>query len=436
LKKVLIISPYFPPVNAADMQRVRTSLPYFPAQGWQPLVVMVDEHFVDMEKDPLLLQSVPANVRIIKVKAWRKNLTSKFGLGSLAIRSLYFYRLRINELLKNEHFDLVYFSTTQFPLCILGPYWQKKFNIPYVIDIQDPWHSDYYQNKPKGQRPRKYWFSYRLNKYLEPIAINKSSGLISVSEPYIATLKQRYPGISKVPAATITFGAFAPDLKIAEAYQCSFPALLETGFTNIVYIGRGGNDLHKALNPVFAAFARGLKSAPSVFSKLKFHFIGTSYAPKGKGIPTILPLAEHYDIGEHVVETTGRVGYYHALATLQKADALFIPGSDDPKYTASKIYPYLLLNKPLLAVFNQASSAARVLKESTLHAHVLTFDDTTSSQLESNAFNVLNLWAAGDLVPAGLTEIFDNYSAELQTAFQAELFNQALQYFEATNNNH
>ena len=29
MKRLLIISPNFPPLNAADMQRVRMSLPYF-----------------------------------------------------------------------------------------------------------------------------------------------------------------------------------------------------------------------------------------------------------------------------------------------------------------------------------------------------------------------------------------------------------------------
>ena len=42
-------------------------------------------------------------------------------------------------------------------------------------------------------------------------------------------------------------------------------------------------------------------------------------------------------------------------------DALFMPGSDDPAYTASKIYPYLLTRKPLLAIFNAESPALAVL---------------------------------------------------------------------------
>ena len=35
LRKVLIVSPHFPPVNAPDMQRTRLALPYLRACGWE-----------------------------------------------------------------------------------------------------------------------------------------------------------------------------------------------------------------------------------------------------------------------------------------------------------------------------------------------------------------------------------------------------------------
>jgi len=73
LKKVLIISPYFPPVNAADMQRVRMSLPYFKQFGWDAEVVTVDPRYSDFVKDDLLLETVPAGLKIYGVNAFSKN---------------------------------------------------------------------------------------------------------------------------------------------------------------------------------------------------------------------------------------------------------------------------------------------------------------------------------------------------------------------------
>ena len=410
------------------MQRIRMSLPYFKKLGWDAAVVTVDPKHSEMLKDDLFSQSIPDYIKIYEVEALSKTLTAKIGLGSLALRSLFYYRKKVNEILKREKYDLIYFSTTQFPISILGAYWKKQFGVPYVIDMQDPWHSEYYQDKPKHQRPKKYWFSYRLNKYLEPIALKKVDGLISVSENYIEDIKARYPVINKVPAAIITFGAFEDDLKIATANSSTFAPLLQTGFTNIVYVGRGGLDMHKAVRSVFEVLKKGITNEPELFGKLKFYFIGTSYAPNGTGTPTIVPLASEYGIKDQVIEITDRISYYHTLLTLQQADALFIPGSDDPKYTASKIYPYLLTKKPLLAIFNSQSSAVNALKESAENAVILTFDNPALN-LNNTLYHTLADWGNGLFIPLKLSKNFNKYSAENLTEKQTELFSQAITHF-------
>ncbi len=381
-KRVLVISPHFPPVNAADMHRVRLSLPYFKNFGWDAEVVIVDDNYVDLAKDAMLLESIPQDIKIHRVRAFSKRITSKFGLGSLALRSMYFYRRYVNYLLKKEKFDLIYFSTTEFPLCILGSYWKKRFNILFVIDMQDPWHSEYYEDKPKSQRPPKYWFSYNLHKYLEPIAMTNVDGIISVSENYIDTLERRYPHIKHIPTATITFPASDIDLKIAEKHSQQFETkLLQEGFINLVYIGRGGYDMQSAVKFLFEVFRDNLKEKD--FAKMRFCFIGTSYASAGNGIKTILPVATTMGVQEHVIEETDRISYYETLAYLKKATGLIVLGSDDPSYTASKVFNYILAKKPLLAIFNIKSSAAKIILET--EAGIVA--DITNEQNARNSIN-------------------------------------------------
>jgi len=421
-KKVLIISPYFPPSNAADMQRIRMSLPYFKNFGWNAEVVAVDPQYSDMAKDDLLLQSVPNDIKIHYVKALNKKWTSKLGLGSISLRSLWYYKKKADRLLRAGKFDLIYFSTTQFPVCILGNHWKKKFNIPYVIDMQDPWHSEYYRDKPKDQRPPKYWFSYRLNKYLEPKAMKHAGGLIAVSEHYIKDLKNRYPVIKNIPEATIPFGAFEPDLKIAESNKHLFENLLNPDYTNLVYVGRGGADMHQGVAVLFRALEHARQANKDLFRKLKIHFIGTSYAPKGQGKPTILPLAKLYDVDDMVFEITDRISYYHTLNTLKQADALFVPGSDDPKYTASKLYPYLATQKPLLAIFNSGSPALNVLREyGARFAYEYDSDESVVEKVTGFLTSLLN----GSLVnPIYHPEAIKKYSAENMSKRQCYLFEQ------------
>ncbi|MGV8879824.1 MAG: glycosyltransferase [Sphingobacteriaceae bacterium] len=422
MKRLLIISPYFPPSNAADMQRVRMSLPFFAEFGWLPEVVTVDPAYADLVQDELLLKSIPENIPIYYVKALPKKWTSKLGLGSLALRSLYYYRQKVDRLLKENQFDLIYFSTTQFPVCILGAHWKRKYGVPYVIDMQDPWHSDYYQNKPKNERPPKYWFSYRLNKYLEPLAMKAVSGLISVSDGYIHTLKERYPAIRNIPTAVITFGAFEKDMEIAETHQHQ----LKTGFQedpelfHIVYVGRGGYDMQAAVRLLCAGFKLGLTQQPALFKKLRFHFIGTSYAPGGKGIPTLLPIAEEYGLSPYMEEQTDRISFYRSIRTLQAADALVVIGSDDPQYTASKIYPYILAEKPLLAIFDSSSSAADIIQNSNAGKVVILNDP-------ENAIPEIHLFLLALLNDsAAETKInwsnFNEFSARSMTKRQCDLF--------------
>lgn len=403
------------------MQRVRMSLPYFERYGWRAEVVTVDERYADLPKDELLMEGLPENLKLYKVRALKKNITTRFGLGSIALRSLFFFRTAVNDLLKRNHYDLVYFSTTQFPVCVLGAYWKRKFGVPFVIDFQDPWHSEYYRDKPKGQRPPKYWLSYFLNRWLEPIAVNHADGLISVSQGYLEDLGKRYPRVRAIPSSVITFGAFEHDLAIAEKHCALFPRLLDVSSINIVYVGRGGADMHRSIRPVFQAFLEGLAVNP-LFSQFKFYFIGTSYAPSGKGTRSIIPLAFAMGLEKYVVETTDRIGFYHALCLLGQSDALFVPGSDDANYTASKMFPYLSTRRPLLAVFKRQSSVVTILKQYGVR-HVFDTDLPDISRIKAFLVQLLQPERPAETYHA---DAINFYSAQQMTERQCLLFDKVI----------
>lgn len=424
MKRVLIVSPYFPPTNAADMQRIRMSLSYFEEFGWEAEVVTVDPLQSHMPQDPLLPLSVPAGVPVHQVDAFSTRWTRKLGLGSLALRSYFFLKHRVTQLLKQRRFDLVYFSTTEFPVCTLGAYWKRRFGVPYVIDMQDPWHSDYYQSRPRHERPPKYWFSYRLNKYLEPLAMKKVGGLIAVSGAYIRALKTRYPAISEIPEAVIPFGGFQKDFDLLNAADGLQPAFEKTGeHFHLVYVGRGGKDMREALEKLFGAFAYGLRTDPALFGRVRFHFIGTSYAPQGQGTPTIAPVADACGVSDYVMESTDRIPFYQGLKTLQAADGFVIPGSNDPAYTASKLYPYIMAQKPLLGIFHEQSSVVGIVNECRAGGIV------TLQQGEEEMFAALGRLLrsiAQQQQPATDWTAFEQYTARTMCRRQVAIFNQVV----------
>ena len=377
MKRVLIISPHFPPVNAADMHRVRHMLRYLEVFGWTAEVIAVDPSYVDLnDSEPLLLKTIPSKISIHLVKAWEKKCTSKFGLGSISMRSFLFFLLKGNQLIKEKKYDLIFFSTTAFHVMTLGPYWKKRFGIPFVLDIQDPWRSDHYLKQPSNQRPPKFWISYCLDSFLEKITIPKSDAIISVSSSYINTFKLRYPefdGITKV----IPFSINQEDFQIASVSNIKLDIIFDPSKINIVYVGRGGQDLTFSVDLFFNALRLLENRKPETFSKITCYFLGTSYAPLGKGKKTIKPVATHLGLGDKVIEMTDRLPYFSTLSLIKSAQLLFIPGSIDEGYTASKIYPYILAEKPLVAIFHEKSSVIKILNDCT-SASVISFGSNNS----------------------------------------------------------
>lgn len=424
MKKLLIISPYFPPYNTADMQRVRMSLPFYKIFGWEAEVVTINTPDTDSPLDPLLLETVPRDVKIHRVNALPKKWTTKFGLGSAALRSLFFYKQKVDALLKSTPYDLIFFSTTQFPLCILGSHWKRKYGIPYVIDMQDPWLSNYYESLPKHQRPKKYWFSHRLNKFMEPIAMKHVNGLISVSEAYIDVLRQRYHELKSKPADVITFGAFAEDFKVARRHASQFELSFKRipGKRNLLYIGRGGHDMQTAAEILFHHFKALLDKDAETYQNFHFNFIGTSYAAAGKGRPTIAPIAEKFGLANFVTENTDRIGFFESLHNLANADGLFIIGSNDSSYTASKLYPYILSKKPLLGLLHSESSASHILNYCNAGVNIpINQNVNTELKLRQYLHEVIQ-----QDMPDTDWQRFREFSAEQLTSKQCELFNKAI----------
>lgn len=181
--------------------------------------------------------------------------------------------------------------------------------------------------------------------------------------------------------------------------------------------------MHKAITPLIRGLKSGLEIDPLKFSRVRLHFIGTSYASEGQGKQTILPLAKQYGVEDYVVEITDRISYFYTLVTLQNADALFIPGSDDPKYTASKIYPYLSANKITLAIFNSHSPAMNVLKEYGVK-HSYHYDDPA---LDHKVNLFLNEVSGREIPEISYNaSTVDKYSAKSMTLHQCALFNEVL----------
>lgn len=429
MRRLLIISPHFPPINAPDHQRVRMALPYLNEFGWDADVLTVGTDHVEGLHDPLLALTLPDGICVTSASALPVQFTRRVGLGSIALRTLPFLRGTGNRLIRSKHYDLVFFSTTMFPVMALGPYWRKKFGVPYVLDFQDPWLTDYYKRpdalEPPGGR-FKHGFSQFLAKHLEPYALKRVSHVIAVSPAYPDTLQRRYPWLRGDQFTTMPFGAAEndfirlPTMKVMQRFFSN-----DDGKRHWVYVGRGGKDMAFALRGFFTALQKSRISEPLKWANLELHFIGTDYAPGDRARKTVEPVAVECEVGDMVHEHPHRVPYFEALQCLMDADALIVPGSDDPGYTASKIYPYILAKKPLLAIFHEQSSVVNLL-QTTKAGAVVTF--ASGEPVDKVADRISAVWFTHIEKPVPETDwqAFAPYTAREMTRRMCACFDNCL----------
>ncbi len=365
MSKVLLISPHFPPTNAPDMHRVRLVLPFLADNGWQAEVLAIAPASVAAPRDEWMADGLPADVRVHRLPGLGLEWSRVPGLGTLGWRARAAITRKGDELLARGGFDLVYFSTTQWPVHLAGPRWLRKFGVPFAMDYQDPWVNDYYHNHPEVTPPGgrlRYAMSDLLARSLEPRVLRRCAGFTSVSEDYPRQLESRHDWAARLPRLVLPFPGSRRDFE--RARESAPPQDLfdpRDGLHHWVYVGRGGRDMRTAARCLFGALRDHGSRHPEFLRSLRLHFLGTSYAPAGRGVPTISPLAAEFGISEVVVERPDRLPYAQTLRCLLDASALLALCSDDPAYTASKIYPYLLARKPLLAICHRSGGVAELL---------------------------------------------------------------------------
>lgn len=363
MRRVLIVSPHFPPFNAADMQRVRMSLPHFREWGWEPSVLAVAPGAAD-RLEPLLCETLPADVAVERTRSLPSGLTRVAGIGNIALRALPFLYAQGRRLIRQQRIDLVYFSTTMFLSMPLGRLWKRASGTPFVLDIQDPWFSDYYASHPSATRPPKFALAQRLHGALEPWTMAAVDGLVAVSGVYLETLRRRYGRLEHVPSAVLPFGASTDDFAVLDRTpQPNRHFTPGDGYVHGVYAGRGGPDMATGLSILFGALRANIDGGHEPFGRTRLHFVGTDYAADARARPTVMPVAERAGVSDRVAEDTTRAPYFEALQLLRDADFLLVVGSDDPSYTASKIFPYVLARRPLLAVLHERSPLVPLLRE-------------------------------------------------------------------------
>jgi glycosyltransferase involved in cell wall biosynthesis len=378
MRRLLMISPHFPPDSSAGTHRVRLLAPHLEAYGWRPTVLTVAEQDYEGRIDPGLQALVPASLDVERIHALSLRLTRTVGVGDLGLRALPGLRRAAWKRFERDAFDAVFITIYPSYPAVLGPMLKRRFGVPFILDYQDPWVGAWGREVGGGKGgavDSKSRWTRALAERLEPRVLRMADGVTAVSE---RTFEEAIGRTGARPRATaeIPIGWDPRDIDALAHHAGSRRLIPDDGRVNICYTGTLLPLGVESLRAVLSAARMVVEREPALADRLRFYFFGTSNQTHG-GDPRVMSHARELGVESLVTEHPARLDYLDALAVLRQASALLLMGSSEPHYTPSKVFPALLANRPLIALYHERSTVIPMLRDAAPPpaARTITFGD-------------------------------------------------------------
>lgn len=426
MKRVLIISYYWPPTGGSGVQRWVKFCKYLPSKGWQP-VVYTPENPEAIVTDESLLSEIPSEVEVLKThiiepyNIYRKltgakkggqeiNMINSKGLSlkkriSLFIRGNFFIpdpragwvRPSVRYLKKylREHpVDVIVTTGPPHSMHIIGRNLHRATGIPWVADFRDPWTRMYYFKHLGLSR-----FAEKLHLRLEKSVLDEASCVVAVTP----AVQRDFRSMGKARVEMITNGFDTPDFEqVLEPRSFDFFTITHTGL-----FAQDGNP--EALWKVLSAKCG---SDPAFAKALRIRLAGKVDAAvvasiKAEGL-------------ESNLELLGYLPHANTVLEQRSADVLILPLRDDPEYAKAypgKIFEYIAARRPVLGI-GQSDGMSAALLSSTSSGKMC--DWTDSESMSAFIDEAWERFKAGNR--EALQSSIDNYSREALSASMAALF--------------
>ena len=373
MKRVLIITYYWPPNGGAGVYRWLKLSKLLPEHGWQP-VIYTPENPEVVADDPGLLRDVRADIEVVKrpitepfnlyKRFTGRSTKEKVQVGflnekkqggwkedfALWVRSNFFipdarvWWVRpsvkfLKDYMRKHPVDAIITTGPPHSMHLIGLELKRTLGVKWIADFRDPWTDiDFY-----AQLKLTKWADAK-HKRLEGEVLREADKVLTVSWHWADDLRKL--GASNIEV--VTNGYDPDDLP-------SPPEPVDDAFS-LVHIGslsptRNAPELWAALKMICdedAAFA----------AKFKLRFVG----PVDH---TIAESVEAAGLGAHL-ERTGRVTHEEAMRQMQRARVLLLLVNDTPNLLGilpGKLFEYVSTGRPILGVGPAEGDVSRVLDQ-------------------------------------------------------------------------
>jgi glycosyltransferase involved in cell wall biosynthesis len=381
LKKVLVITYYWPPSGGPGVQRVLKFCKYLPEFGWEPIVLTVkDGEYPNIDLS-LEKEAEDLDIRVIKTKtsepfALYKWMTGKKSMPSYElnksksgllsnlskwIRMNYFipdarkgwipYGVEaVRELLKKEKIDVIFSSGPPHSLHFIAKKLKEEFSVPWVADFRDPWTDLFYYDGHERSAS-----AVRKDAEMEKEILNSADSVTAVSDGTKELLIEK---VTDLDAFVIHNGFDSDDFSGITANRNV------DGKKIITYVGS------MAKSQVSEGFFRAVSDLVHKEKKtIEIRFVGNVHEKA-------LELIHEYNL-ENQVNRLGYIEHQEVIRKLLESDLLLlvIPNTKKSKLIITgKLYEYLKSEKPILAIAESDGDAARIIND-TASGSVFDYDD-------------------------------------------------------------
>ena len=415
------------------VQRTTKFAKYLPTFGWKPFVLTVKD-VEYLAKDPSLLEDLSPEVKVIRTGSFdplrisfvfksffkKKRQKDKSAQGKTVERSklfswLFFPDSKIGwipfallsglNLIKKERIDLIFTSSPPPSLHLVGYFLKVLTGKPWVADFRDPWMGFHYEDYPT---PFHLWLKNRLVKLIT----RNADGIVSVNQKITQNLFSSYPFIKNVK--TIPNGYDESDFNLPPSVKTDLQ-MQNSHLFIIAYLGTFSPD-HDP-EPFLSALKSLLDERKVPKEKIRFIHIGL-----GMGID-FDRMIKKYDLSG-VVEKRGYLPHKEALVHLQEASLLFLTTSQTPgaeMISTSKLFEYIPLKKPILAIVPPKGAAAFVVSSLNLGRVVSPLDPVEIKQALLSFFSD---WEKGRLSLNVDGEKIKMFSRKFLTSRLASMFDE------------
>jgi glycosyltransferase involved in cell wall biosynthesis len=352
MKKVLVISYYFPPMGMAGVQRTLKFVKYLPDYNWKPTVLTIvpggyyakdysllkeiedkDINIVRVESKMEPTQMLKKNDTVIMPKETIRKLVSKSSQVFLLPDNKIGWKNRAvkaaEELLERENFDVIYSTAPPYTDFIIGKELKEKFHLPLVFDYRDAWTDNPYNFYATPLH--KIWTSR-----LEKSALHASDHIITINRRIKELLLLRYKFLKYNDITILSQGFDQSDFASLQTHT-----LPKVNKFRITY---SGTFIDRRTPKYFLmAIDKLLKEKPEIRKDFEACFVGY-FRKENEKIVKKLNL-------DDVVNIIGYVDHNECIKYLVTSDVLWMiigEGKGDDMMSTGKLYEYIGARKPIL----------------------------------------------------------------------------------------